>query len=179
MVKTILHRNYGMATSLLNRKVVLVAILGVGALTAVLAASSIAQATAQEKQRMMWAGEGMPAINGSVSVASKASEFLKENVKVPFVEAAQTAQGEVENGNVLGGHIGVVQGYLVYTFFVADMGNQTGQLVIVDAGNGSVLYVSEGHEFGSFGPMGSHFGGQKYGEGWHGPGRGAGWGPWH
>ena len=162
----------------LNKKVIIVvAVLAVGVLSAVLVASSLAQATAQEQQQqqqrmLMGFGEGMPQINGSVSLANEASNFINENVKVSFVAAAQTAQGQVTNGTVLGGHLGVVQGYLVYTFFVSDLGNQTGHLVIVDAGNGNVLYTSEGQSFGSFGlpmmfgPWGGHGG---FGE-WHGPG---------
>jgi hypothetical protein len=117
----------------LNKKVIIVvAVLAVGALSTVLVASSLAQATAQEQQQrrmMMGFGEEMPQINGSVSVANEASNFINENVKVPFVAAAQTAQGQVTNGTMLGGHLGVVQGYLVYTFFVADAGNQTVQLL--------------------------------------------------
>jgi uncharacterized membrane protein YkoI len=161
----------------LNKKVIIVvAVLAVGVPSAVLVASSLAQATAQEQQQqrmLMSFGEGMPQINGSVSVANEASNFINENVKVSFVAAAQTAQGQVTNGTVLGGHLGVVQGYLVYTFFVSDIGNQTGHLVIVDAGNGNVLYTSEGQSFGSFGhpmmfgPWGGHGG---FGE-WHGPGK--------
>jgi uncharacterized membrane protein YkoI len=160
----------------LNKKVIIVvAVLAVGALSAILVASSLAQATAQEQQQrmMMSFGEGVPQINGSVTVANETSNFINENVKVSFVAAAQTAQAQVANGTVVGGHLAVVQGYLVYTFFVADTDNQTGHLVIVDAGNGDVLYTSEGGPFGSFGhPMifgrwGGHGG---FGE-WHGLGK--------
>jgi uncharacterized membrane protein YkoI len=161
----------------LNKKVIiLVAVLAIGALSAVLVASSLAQATAQvQQQRMMMMsfGEGMPQINGSVSVANETSNFINENVKVSFVAASQAAQGQITNGTVLSGHLGVVQGYLVYTFFVADTSNQTGHLVIVDAGNGDVLHTSEGRSFGSFGhPMmfGRWGGYGGFGE-WHGPGK--------
>jgi uncharacterized membrane protein YkoI len=163
-------------SNLLSKKViVVVAILAVGAVSAIFLASSIAQATAQQQQErkmMMWSGEGIPQINGSVSVANETSNFINENVKVPFVAAAQTAQGQVTNGTVFGGHLGVVQEYLVYKFFVADTANQTGHLVVVDAGNGNVLYTSEGQSFGSFGHpmMFGPWGGQGFGE-WHGPGR--------
>jgi uncharacterized membrane protein YkoI len=170
----------------LNKKVIIVvAVLAVGALSAVLVASSLAQATAQEQQQrmMMSFGEGMPQINGSVSVVNETSNFIKENVKVSFVAAAQTAQGQVTNGTVLGGHLGVVQGYLVYTFFVADAANQRGHLVIVDAGNGDVLHTSEGRSFSSFGPpmMFGRWGGHTgFGE-WHGLGKPHwfGGGMWH
>jgi uncharacterized membrane protein YkoI len=172
----------------LSKKVIIVvAVLAVGALSAVLVASSLAQATAQQEQQqrmmMSWSGQGLPQINGSVSLANEASNFINENVKVPFVAAAQTAQGQVTNGTVLGGHIGIVQGYLVYTFFTADAANQTGRLVVVDAGNGHVLYTSEGQSLGSFGnPMmfGAWGGHGGFGE-WHGLGNQHrfGGGMWH
>jgi hypothetical protein len=171
----------------LSKKVIIVvAAVAVGALSAVLVVSSLAQATAQQgqQQRMMmtWSGEGMPQINGSVSLANEASNFINENVKVSFVAAAQTAQGKVTNGTVLGGHMGIVQGYLVYTFFVADAANQTGHLVVFDAGNGNVLYTSESQSLGSFGHpmMFGAWGGHGFGE-WHGMGNphGFGGGMWH
>src|SRR5829696_2478644 len=173
----------------LSKKVIIVvAVLAVGALSAVLVASSLAQATAQQEQQqqrmmMSWSGQGLPQINGSVSLANEASNFINENVKVSFVAAAQTAQGQVANGTVLGGHIGTVQGYLVYTFFTADAANQTGHLVVVDAGNGHVLYTSEDQSLGSFGnPMmfGAWGGHGGFGE-WHGLGNPHrfGGGMWH
>ena len=168
----------------LSKKVIIVvAVLAVGALSVILVVSPLtAQAAAQQQQqwqqKMMmmmtgWSDERIPQINGSVSVANETMDFINENLKVPFTAAAQTAQGQVTNGTVLGGHLGVVQGYLVYTFFVADAGNQTSHLVIVDAGNGDVLHTSEGQSFSSFGhPMmfgrwGGHSG---LGE-WHGLGK--------
>jgi uncharacterized membrane protein YkoI len=171
----------------LSKKVIIVvAAVAVGALSAVLVASSLAQATAQQEQQqrmmMTWSGQGLPQINGSVSLANEASNFINENVKVSFVAAAQTAQGKVTNGTVLGGHMGIVQGYLVYTFFVADAANQTGHLVVVDAGNGNVLYTSESQSLGSFGHpmMFGAWGGHGFGE-WHGMGNphGFGGGMWH
>jgi type II secretory pathway pseudopilin PulG len=152
-------------SNLLSKKVIIVvAILAVGAVSVILVASTIAQTTTaqqqqQYRQRMMtgmmgWSDEGIiiPQINGSVSLANETSNFINENVRVPFVEAAQTAQGQVANGTVLGGHLGVVQGYLVYKFFVVENNtNQAGHLTVIDAGNGDMLYTSEGHPLGSFG----------------------------
>jgi hypothetical protein len=76
---------------------------------------------------------------------------------------------------VLGGHLGVVQGYLVYTFFVADTGNQTGHLIIIDAGKGGLLYISDDLSFGH--QMSGHWSRQGF-EGWHVPIKGHwnGWG---
>ena len=184
------------ARNLLNKKVIIVtAVLTVGALFAVLlvSSSSIVPATAQERQQKMnmnmmtWSDEEtkkmiLPQINGTVNVANETSNFINENARVSFVEAAEIVQGQVsENEKVIAGHLGVIQGYLVYTFFVANTANQTGYLTIVDAGNGEVLYTSEGHPFGSFGGyMHGQWGG-GYGDrgGWHGPWKGHGWGFWH
>ena len=66
-------------------------------------------------------------------------------MNVSFVEAAQTAQGQVSNGAAYGGQLGIVRGYLVFTFFVLEItANQIGHLTVIDAGNGQVLYISEG-----------------------------------
>ena len=161
----------------LNKKVIIVmAVLAVGVLSAVLVASSLAQATAQEQQQqrmMMSFGERIAQINGSVSVANETTNFINENVNVSFVEAARTAQGQVTNGTVFGGHLGIVQGYLVYTFLVTEIDNQTGHLVVVDPGNGNVLFTSPGQSFGSFGhqmPFGLWGGHGGIGQ-WHGPGK--------
>src|SRR5919108_467880 len=174
-------------SNLLSKKVIIVvAILAVGAVSIILVASSIAQATTAQQQHqksmmMMWSDQGIPQINGSVSVANETSNFINENVKVPFVAAAQTAQGQVTNGSALGGHLGVVQGYLVYKFFVANIANQTGHLTVIDAGNGEVLYTSESQPLDSFSQssMYREWGGHGYG-GWHGPGEmyGLGRGLW-
>jgi uncharacterized membrane protein YkoI len=176
-----------MSTNFLSKKVlVVVAILAVGTVSAVLVASSIAQATAaqQERQKMMswWLssplGNGIPQINGSINLVNETSNFISKNVKVSFVQAAETAQGQVNNGRVLGGHLGVMQGYLVYTFFTVNTTNQTGHLAVVDAGNGKVLYTSQGLPIGAMGPMAGHWGGPGYGE-WQGPWMRHGWGMWH
>jgi hypothetical protein len=163
---------------LTKKVIIVVAVLAVGALSTVLVVSSIVQATAQEQQQRMLMGrfgEGLPQINGSVSIANETSNFVNENVKVSFLAAAQTAQGQVTNGTVLGGHLGILQGYLVYTFFVADMDTQTGHLVVVDAGNSNVLFTSEGQSIGSFGHpmMLGLWGGHGHGGigQWHGPGK--------
>jgi len=163
-----------MSTNLLSKKLVLVALLAVGAVSAILVASSIAQATAQQ-QKMMWQGGYMPKISGSVSITDEASNFINENVKVSFVQAAQTAQDQVQDGKVIGGHLGMAQGYLVYTFLVTNTSNQAGQVVIVDAGKGDVLYTSESQSFGSFGPMSGQWGGHDFA----GPWNGHAFGMWH
>jgi uncharacterized membrane protein YkoI len=83
-----------------------------------------------------------PNINGSVSIQNAINDFMKNNVKVPFTDAANTAKGQVPNGVVLGGRLSGVQGFLAYTFSVANYDAGTMKIVIVDAGNGQVLYTS-------------------------------------
>jgi hypothetical protein len=90
---------------LTKKVIIVVAVLAVGALSAVLIVSPLVQATAQEeqRQRMMMSGfgGGLPQINGSVSLANETSNFINENVNVSFLAAAQTAQGQITNGTVL------------------------------------------------------------------------------
>lgn len=69
----------------------------------------------------------IPDINGSVNVRDGIENFFAENAKIPFVTAAQTAQDQITNGTVLGGHTGVTQGYLTYTYIVLDPTNDRTQ----------------------------------------------------
>jgi len=114
----------------------------------------------------------MPKITGSISVVQTATNFMKDNLKISFPQASEIAAKQIANGTIVGGHLGVMQGYLVYTFFVLNPQNQTGHLTIIDAGNGKVLYTSQGVSrdsfgqlpmfgpFGTFGPWAGHgFGG--------------------
>jgi uncharacterized membrane protein YkoI len=149
--------------SFLNKKVAIIAILAGGLVSAVLVGSvAIARAQEEEEEKQ---NAGVPEITGTVNVKDAARDFMNENIKVSFVDAATTAQAEVEGGKVLGGHIGVVQGYLVYNFIVADASGETVYKVIVDVGNGEVLYTSDGHEFGSM--MSGHRGFGGFGHGKH------------
>jgi hypothetical protein len=127
----------------------------------------------------------MPKINGSVNVREGIKNFFAENAKTSFITAAQTAQDQISNGTVLGGHIGVTQGYLTYTYFVVDPTNDSAHKVIIDAGNGQVLATSEIKHMGSmdesmFGPFahGLGRGPEGFGPFAHGLGRGPeGFGP--
>jgi len=100
-----------------------------------------------------------PTITGSVNVRQTITNYIKDKAKVSFTQAADAAAQQVDNGQVVRGNLGIVQGYLTYTFSVVNTTNQTGYLVIVDAGNGSVLYTSHGHSVGGmFGGNGMMFG---------------------
>jgi hypothetical protein len=133
-------------------------------------------------------GSQVPKINGSINVMQTTKNLIKDNLKVSFSQAADIAGKQITNGTVLGGHLGVVQGYLAYTFFGVNPETHAVYHTIIDAGNGKVLYTSPALQmggggffgapgaFGPFGPLGPH--GLAGGFG-HGPfGFGFGFGPW-
>jgi uncharacterized membrane protein YkoI len=103
----------------------------------------------------------MPEIQGSIDLR----EILTSTVKTEFSEAANSAASAVDGGMVVNGRLGVYQGYYVYTFEVLDSDNKVHH-VIVDAGNGEVLYTSEGFDMG-IAALGIHDG-MRFGM--HGPG---------
>ena len=144
---------------IVRKKVLVPAIIGVGILlsAAFIVPSHLENTWAQQQQ---WGINkttnashygAMLKINGSVNVGDGIKNFFAENAKTPFVTAAQTAQEQIANGTVLGGHIGVTQGYLTYTYFVVNPTNDTAHKVIIDAGNGQVLDTSESKQIGSGG----------------------------
>jgi hypothetical protein len=159
---------------LLRKKVLIPVTLGIGVLaSAIFIASPIAYTWGQQQEQTLVndtyvrAQDTIPQINGSVSVKDNIKDFLIENTKVLLRTAAETAQKQIANGTVLGGHIGVTQGYLTYTYVVVDPAKDTLYRVIIDAGNGQVLYTSEGRQMGSFGQ--TMFGPFRHGGIWHGP----------
>ena len=95
-----------------------------------------------------------PQIQGSVNL----QQMLLSRVHTKFTDAANTAAGAVTNGQVLGGSLTVIQSSVVYTFKVFDGTNIYS--VIVDAGDGKVLYTSQGHpmQLGALVGGGGHFG---------------------
>lgn len=104
----------------------------------------------------------IPQLNGSVNIRQQSNQFIQESVQVPFATALETAQTEVGNGTAISGRLGVVQGYLAYIFKLANFDTETSRIVIVDAGNGSVLHTS--------GDMPLYFGGLGCGGGFGGGG---------
>jgi hypothetical protein len=134
---------------------------------------------------MVLGSNQIPNIVGSINVVQTTKNIIKDNLKVSFSQAADIAGKQITNGTVIGGHLGVVQGYLVYTFFGLNPETHTVYHTIIDAGNGKVLYTSPGQQMdgggffgplramgGPFGPFGPH--GLAGGFG-HGP---FGFGPW-
>lgn len=115
----------------------------------------------------------IPQLNGSVNIRQQSNQFIQESVQVPFATALETAQTEVGNGTAISGRLGVVQGYLAYIFKLANFDTETSRIVIVDAGNGSVLHTSGDMPL-YFGGLGC--GGGSGGGGHHHKGFGSHWG---
>ena len=148
-----------MTNTLKNKKVIIPAIIGLASLAVVLTVFSPILAIAAESSTN---ASQMPQITGSVNVAETMKNFIKEHRTTSFSVAASTAEHEVTNGVAIGGHIGIVQGYLAYNFFVVDTENETGYKIVVDAGDGKVLYKSDGM---SLKDMGKSFGFGPFGHG--------------
>ena len=85
-----------------------------------------------------------PQINGTINLKNSTGNVSIKNVSVSFLTAAQSAQNAIANGAIIGGHIGITQGFLTYNFVVSNPANNTISHVMVDAGNGKVLYTSPG-----------------------------------
>jgi hypothetical protein len=143
MVKMIIAQSCAMTNPIKNKKIVIPTIIGLGFVAAVLAAFSPILAEAEP----VWNHSAIPQIEGSVNVGDAMKSFITEHKTVKFSDASSTAEAQVANGVVAHGNIGVVQGYLVYTFFVVDSENNAGYKVVIDAGNGKVLHKSEGTSF--------------------------------
>lgn len=90
-----------------------------------------------------------PEINGSINAGSE----VMSKAETSFIEAAEIAI-DAGNGTVIGGDMTIEQGYLVYIFRV--LSGDMVKTVIVDAGNGEVLHVSEGMETDALSAIGGH-----------------------
>ena len=146
-----------MTNPLKNKKVVIPTIMGLGFLAIFLTVLSPVLAQVQSTDNQT------PQITGSVNIKQTMKDYIKEHQKTSFSEASSIAQKEVTNGSVIGGHIGIVQGYLVYNFIVIDTENDKVYSVTVDAGNGKVLEKSDGKDLKEFGGMFGSFGHGQFG----------------
>lgn len=88
-----------------------------------------------------------PEIDGSINAGSEVMSMAETS----FIEAAEIAT-EAGNGTVIGGDMTIEQGYLVYVFRV--LSGDMVKTVIVDAGDGEVLHVSEGVEMDTLSAIG-------------------------
>jgi uncharacterized membrane protein YkoI len=117
-------------------------------------------------------------ITGSIPLRSTISEAISSKIKTNLSDAVTIAQRAVgTNTSATLAFIRLLNGYLVYDVHVRNNSNNTTTAVIVDAGNGKVLYkqTPPSLRFGDFG-FGHHgmFGKGKMGQsfGGHSAGRG-------
>jgi uncharacterized membrane protein YkoI len=118
-------------------------VIGAIAIASVMTMSSVLAQTATTPNTTT------PQIQGSVNL----QKLMQSSVKEKFSDAENVALSKIPNGNVINGKLGVVQGSLVYQFTIVDDKNLVYQ-VIVDAGNGSILYTSQGQQMGTEGMLG-------------------------
>ena len=118
----------------------------------------------------------VPNINGSVPLASTINTAISSKIKTSLDEAILTAQKAVSsNSSAISASIRPLNGYLIYAIHVVNKANNTLYSVIVDPGNGKILYNHAvtpfmaghlmmfgkgrmGHSFGAFGGgLGCHW----------------------
>jgi uncharacterized membrane protein YkoI len=107
-------------------------------------------------------------ITGSIPLRSTISEAISSKVKTNLSDAVTIAQKAVgTNTSATLAFIRPLNGYLVYDVHVKNNSNNTSYAVIVDAGNGKVLYkqTPPSLKFGDFG-FGHH---SMFGKGQMGP----------
>jgi uncharacterized membrane protein YkoI len=138
------------SNKLKNRVILPVVIIAAVAITGVFLANPVISfVTAIQASNMTSNEKGIfsdhsPKINGSINVLEKVQTAVENDLKTSFVQAADIATRQSNNDTILlGGHLGVDQGYLVYNFFSLNPMNHTGYKIIIDAGNGDVLHKSE------------------------------------
>jgi uncharacterized membrane protein YkoI len=97
------------------------------------------------------AGPEATTITGTIKVNANqtAGDINPDILAVPEANATQIALTQVTNGTALDTQLDVVQGYLAYTVTVVDVANHNLYHVIVDPGDGSVLYASPGIPVGN------------------------------
>ncbi len=134
--------------NLMKNRGLLAIILGMAAIAVTGGLSAVyASSDSNQTQNQM-----PPQIQGSINL----QQNIMSSVQTSFATAEATAASAVTNGKVIGGSLTVIQGSVVYDFQVIDNENLV-YSVIVDAGNGKVLYTSqvEPMDFGfGMGPFG-------------------------
>jgi uncharacterized membrane protein YkoI len=89
-------------------------------------------------------------ITGSIPLQSTISQALRSEIQVSMAEAIATAQNTTGgNSSVVSAFLSSLKGFLVYNIGVMGA-NNTLYKVIVDPGNGEVLFTSEGRQLDSF-----------------------------
>ena len=84
----------------------------------------------------------IPEISGTITVTEESDDY-SDKAQIALSVAMAVAENSIENGKAMWGKLDVTQGFLVYKIGVL-ANDDVYHKVIVDAGNGQALYVSEG-----------------------------------
>jgi uncharacterized membrane protein YkoI len=156
-----------------NKNLLMITVLAVTAsiTTGILVSTYMQQAASAQNQNSTSNTGAVPLKNltGSVQVFPKLSQIIQSKANVSLSAAATSAEKAVgPNSHVISAHLGVVNGFLVYTAHVVDANNNMHR-VIVDAGNGKVLstiqlpFANALIQPGGRGMFGHYGGGGMYG----------------
>ena len=84
----------------------------------------------------------IPEISGTITVAGESNDYSNFDT-IALSVAIAVSENSIENGKAMWGKLDVVQGFLVYKIGVL-ANDDLYHKVLVDAGNGDSLYVSDG-----------------------------------
>ena len=84
----------------------------------------------------------IPEISGTITITETSDDY-SDDAKITLGVAMAVAENSVENGKAMWGKLDVTQGFLVYKIGVLANDNIFHK-VLVDAGNGEALYISDG-----------------------------------
>jgi len=84
----------------------------------------------------------IPEISGTIQITEESKDYSDKS-PIALSVAMAVSENSVENGKAIWGKLDVVQGFLVYKIGVL-VDNDIFYQSVVDAGNGALLYVSDG-----------------------------------
>mgnify|MGYP000035300617 CR=1 FL=1 len=84
----------------------------------------------------------IPKISGSIPITETLDDYSDKS-EIALSVAMAVSENSVENGKAMWDKLGVIQRYLVYTIGIL-VNDDIFHKVVVDAGNGKALYVSDG-----------------------------------
>jgi len=84
----------------------------------------------------------VPEISGTIIVSDESQDY-SDDASISLSVAMGVAENSIEDGKAMWGKLDVVQGFLVYKIGVLTS-DDIFHMVVIDAGNAQVLYVSEG-----------------------------------
>ena len=112
----------------------------VGKLTALVLISVLVSSVAATPAFAEWDKTKYPAIQGTISIED--GQDFRELSNISLVDAMSTAEEAVPDSKAIYGKLTVINGYLVYKVVMMD-DDRGHNKVLVDAGTGEQLYVSD------------------------------------